>query len=181
MPASYGKYYGITLLIIALALGSAYLYFRNAEDVPVPNGNDIPPGTLPPHITPEQPPDNTKPFIPPTGNTFSVKTRDGKNLTIKNFYREAAEVTPYGYVVIEETPDYRFLFFEQDSSFLINIRNSNVHVGRAVAESDLPDLLGISTQQICRLIISVGVSLHVSEKYGGQSYGLSFCSWGKQL
>lgn len=187
----------IILAIIIFAGGSTFLYFRYTQTPSPENGNDNGTGALPLGTQPYYPPssgngnitppplnngntnnNNTNTTTPPTGPTVSVKTQDGKMIEVKNFYANAVE-TMHGYVVIKETSYYRLIFYETDNSFLINITNSNVPTARAVAELELPDIFGIQQQQICRLIISIGVSIHVSEKYGGKIYGLSYCPGGE--
>ena len=103
-----------------------------------------------------------------------MQTKTGGTIELKNFYPQAVKTLP-GYVVIKETPYYRLIFYEADTSFVISIINANVPTARAVAELEVPDTLGISQQEACQLRISIGVSLHVSETYGGKSYGLGFC------
>ena len=188
-PSNYRMIGIIILMIIILVGSSTFLYFRYTQISPPENNtsNDgILPGETQPPYYPSPTPDNNGSannngaITPPTGPTFSVRTNDGKTLEIRNFYMDAAEKMP-GYVVIKETPYYRLIFYEVDSSFLVSITNSNVPTARAVAELELPDILGITQQQICRLNIYVGVSFQVSEKYGGKTYTLNFCPGGESF
>lgn len=111
----------------------------------------------------------------PVSDTIQIQMKNGATLTVRNFYKNAVEITPYDYVVIKDTFYYRLLFFEKDNGFLVSIKDPNVETARAVAELELPDILGLAQQELCNLDIFITVPFYVSETRSGKSYTLSFC------
>lgn len=114
-------------------------------------------------------------FDPPTSPTLTVRGETGEYITVKNFYNTADEILVYGDALIKETEYYAFLFIRFDESFLIQLKDPNVKLARAVAESDVPELLGIPQADACKLALVIGVPYRVNEQYSKEIYRLSFC------
>lgn len=171
------------VLLLALLVAGVYFLFLSDRGVtPIPGSGGTPPigggGTTPPVGTGTgTPPATTTPpiTIDPNAPTVTVPTISGGTLAVKNFYKKPKEVLPHGDVVITETSDYSFLYIAYDKSFLITINNPNIHQARAVAESDIPVLLGIPPHDICTLKFSLAVPGDVNLEASGRDYGLSFC------
>lgn len=175
-------------ILSLLILAGIYLWFFRSPSYPTPGTTDGSTGVLP---TPGTTTGGTTSSgtttggstgsttgTIPTGEKFSIQTRTGAPIEIKNFYPTAVDVRN-DYVLIKGNPDYDMLFFPKEDSFLITLNNADVHLARAEAESDFPVILGIPTPQACDLKVSLTIPFEVSEEYGGKDYGLSFCPWGK--
>lgn len=182
----------IALLFLIGVVTLYYFYFSNKSITPLPGGTT---GTLPvpgettsgitSGITTGSSIGTTgtgiTPFKPPTGNSISVKKRTGGELEIDNFYKHAEDITLYGDALIRETPNYIIWYFPRDSSFLIALKSTDVHLARALAESEFTAALNISQAQACELQVLLGIPRGVNQDLAGQDYGLSFCSWGKEF
>lgn len=123
----------------------------------------------------------TDTFESPTNPTLSVRGASGEHITVKNFYTASKEILVFGDAIIQETEYYKFLFIRLDESFLIILKDKNVHVARAIAESDMLEILDISEADACKLALIVGVSPEIPEigEQYNQVYGLSFCPGAK--
>lgn len=171
------------LLLALLAAGIYFLFFSNSSVTPIPGSGGTPPigggGIIPPgggNATGTPPATTTPPFVPDlNAPTVTVPTISGGTLAVENFYKKPKELLPHGDVVITETGDYSFLYIAYDQSFLITINNPNIHQARAVAESDIPILLGIPARDVCTLKFSLTVPGDVNLEASGRDYGLSFC------
>lgn len=115
-------------------------------------------------------------FVPPEGDVIDVSTAVGGTLSVTNFYKTADTLLLYGNVILRETSEYAIQYTRFDSSFLIIVTGSvNPHLSRALAESDIVDILDISQQDACKLKITIAVSHNVSEKLSKRFYRPSFC------
>lgn len=171
------------LFLALLAAGIYFLFFSNRSVTPIPGSGGTPPigggGITPPNggngtTTPSA--TTTPPITPdPNAPTVDVRTQSGSVLKVKNFYAHPKEWSPHGDVLITETTNYRFLYIAIDGSFLVTVENPDIHRGRAVAESDIPIILGLSQQETCELPLSLYVPITVPEGQSLTDYGLSFC------
>ncbi len=172
------------IILIALLTAGAYVFFSSGRGNPLgPGGSGgIPPigggGGTPPggNGGPGGTPTTTPPD--PNAPTIEVPTASGGKIPVNNFYKHPVELSPAGDVLIAETSNYRFLYIPFDGSFLIVIVNPNMYLARAVAESDVPVILGIPPKEVCALKISLGVPRAVNEAASGREYGISFCPGG---
>ena len=127
-----------------------------------------------------QPPVNNITPTTPSGSTISNQTSDSGMLSVRNFYTDAEAKTSDD-VVIRNNNYYTLFYFPHESSFLITLNDTDVHRARAVAELELPDILKVSKQDLCRLVIFITIPFDVNEKYSKENYTLSFCPGGKSF
>ena len=171
------------LLLAFLAAGAYFLFFPHNGTSPIPGSGGTPPvggggvtppgggsGTSTPFAT------TTSPFVRPDPNapTIEIPTTSGTAIHVKNFFHDPKKMFS-DYVDITETSYYTLLFINYDQSFLISITNPDIHRARAVAESDIPIILGIPAKDVCSLKFSLTVPGDVNLQASGRDYGLSFC------
>jgi hypothetical protein len=163
-----GIFIVILLLLLIIFVISGIFYFFGAEPGQPIGNNHLPSGN---GTTPPPPPPSSQDLIP-------VKTRTGGTMSVKNFYKNAKEITAERDVIIADGADYILMYFPKDQSFIIRLNNPDVRNARAIAENALLAFLNITKEQACNIHVSVTIPLAVSSTYGGKDYGLSFCSWG---
>lgn len=76
---------------------------------------------------------------------------------------------------------YSITYAEFDNSYAIALYTFPLSSARLAAESELRSILQINDASICQLRITVAVPMGISETYGGQDLGLSFCPGSTQL
>lgn len=118
----------------------------------------------------------------PTQNdkTIHIKTSGGSPLAVKDFYKDAVQVTNDD-VLVRDTNYYTLIYFPAESSFLITINDPNIRTARAVMELELGDTLGVEKQDLCELAVFINIPFDVNEIYSKKSYGLSFCPGGESF
>jgi len=79
-----------------------------------------------------------------------------------------------------KTP-YSIFYVEADKSFHITLLQEPLRGTRAQAEQVLLKKLGVTEQQVCSLVVYVGVPGPVNQFYGGKELGLSFCPGAEAL
>lgn len=148
--------------------GIFYAIFGMRETEPGIDGGSLPLGNGAPPIS-----------APPSSqDTISIKTRGTETISVKNFYKNAEEITEEGDVVIADTSDYILMYFPKDQGFIIRLNNPDVGRARAAAENAFLVFLDVTKDQACNIRVSVTVPLAINATYGGKDYGLSFCPWG---
>jgi len=124
--------------------------------------------TLPPAVT-------STPLVAPTGTTFTLGTSQG-NVTVNNFYNNPVFITQdQQTVVLAQTSTYSIVYNVADSSFMISLLSAPLAAARQDAETALLNILGVSESDACKLKVSEGVPISVSDEYPGENFPLSFC------
>lgn len=116
----------------------------------------------------------------PTGDTMVIGTLKG-SVTMNNFYKNAAIVSPGEGALVTENPDYDIVYSSYDSSFSISLLKTPIDTTRLEAENALLKSLGIKKEDACKLKVMVSVPISVDPQYAGVNLGLSFCSSTFQL
>ncbi len=108
-------------------------------------------------------------------STITIGTSRG-TVTLNNFYSTAAYTTQDGQtVVLQDQADYQIVYNVSDSSFIISILATPLEANREAAEAAFLAQLGISQADACKLKVSEGVPIGVSDQYPGVNFPLSFC------
>lgn len=108
-------------------------------------------------------------------STITIGTDRG-TVTVNNFYNTASYTTQDGQtVVLQDQADYQIVYNVSDSSFIISILATPLEANRQAAESAFLSQLGISQADACKLKVSEGVPIGVSNQYPGVNFPLSFC------
>lgn len=96
-------------------------------------------------------------------------------VTVKNFFKTAEEITPYGDVVIVNKPEYRILYQANFNQFLVNILSSPFEGVKAQAEKEFLRILDVTALQACSLNVIIATPRFANPDEAGREYGLSFC------
>ncbi|PIR69561.1 MAG: hypothetical protein COU47_02290 [Candidatus Niyogibacteria bacterium CG10_big_fil_rev_8_21_14_0_10_46_36] len=156
------------IIILLLILGFfAYRTLFSTPPVDIPNPPDGDIDTLFP-ISPATP---TPPL--PTGDKITITTHKG-TVTTNNFFKIARDIGSDVYS-LAETTSYYITYYRPDNSFQIAIGSRPAQASRAQAESALVNLLGITEQEACGLLINLAVPFDVDPALAGHNYNLSFC------
>ena len=108
-------------------------------------------------------------------STIAIGTDQG-TVTVNNFYNTAAYTTQDGQtVVLQNQADYQIVYNVADSSFIISILAPPLEANRQAAEAAFLAQLGVSQADACKLKVSEGVPIGVSDQYPGVNFPLSFC------
>ncbi len=159
---------GAMIIVVAIAFVVFFLLQRNAPGTP---GTGMGTGTLPPAST------GTPIVVPPapTSTSIVLGTSQG-SVTMNNFYLTAQAITQdKEAVILTNTGDYAISYYVPDSSFSIALLSTPLNAARQAAESAFLSKLGISQQDACKLTVTEGVPIGVSDQYPGESFPLSFC------
>ncbi|HEY6348836.1 MAG TPA: hypothetical protein VI636_05440 [Candidatus Angelobacter sp.] len=107
---------------------------------------------------------------------FAIHTAHG-DVSVIDFRQHPAQVSSdKTSFVVENTDSFVIAFYAPDSSFNIALESKPLKLARANAEKAFLRDLGISQNDACKLLISVGVPISVDYSAAGKDYGLSFCS-----
>lgn len=102
-----------------------------------------------------------------------IKSSKGE-VTVNNFFKSARDEGSRSFS-LKETSDYSIGYFQPDNSFQIALISAPLQSSREKAESALLDILGISKNDACKLLLHQGVPHFVDKTLSGRNYGLSFC------
>ncbi|MDP2676685.1 MAG: hypothetical protein Q8O83_03300 [bacterium] len=155
---------GIFVVFILIIAGFfAYRTFFTAPQEPISNENVLFPISR-----------NATPPPLPTSDTVTLITEKG-TVTTKNFLKNAASIGSDVYSLTDPfaTGDFGILYLRKNNSFLISIRTKPIDAARQEAEQEFLRLLGISRNEACNLLISVGAPGVIDPLQ--KEYGLSFC------
>lgn len=137
---------------------------------------------------------------PPAGDFMTVAGKGGEVVTVRNFLNDSG-VTLTGtstsdggyYLVAQPYPEgvtpviggedasYEILYFPLDSSFLISILHEPIGEVRREAALDLAERLGLSSTELCAVVVQVGTPVWVNDFYGARSLGLPGCPGSIQM
>ncbi|MDP3963008.1 MAG: hypothetical protein Q8Q39_00765 [bacterium] len=154
---------------VALAGIFSLLFFMRAPEGVVPTPTQASGPTLHPKLS----------EIPDSDSV----TLDGiaGPVTIKNFYRTAANVITPDVVVVFNTDSYTIEYFGRDNSFGIVLLKKPLAASRQEAEAAFLEALAVSRPTACMLRVSLGVPYSVEPAASGTDFGLSFCGNGIPL
>ncbi len=111
----------------------------------------------------------------PSGSAIMLGTSQG-TVSVNNFYQNADSITQdQQTVVLQDKPEYSIVYNVSDSSFIISILSMPLEASRQAAEAAFLTQLGISKTDACKLRVSEGVPIGVSDQYPGENFPLSFC------
>jgi hypothetical protein len=158
----------ILVVIVAIIIG-ALIFFVVQRNNAGGGAGSTSTATLPPVVT-------STPVGPaPTGTTLTLGTSEG-NVTVNNFYNNPVFITQdQQTVVLAQSSTYSIVYNVSDSSFTISLLSAPFSAARQAAEAALLSSLGISQQDACKLKVSEGVPISVSDEYPGENFPLSFC------
>jgi len=156
---------GIPLLGLFLVIWFFFSYWPSQSQISNDTGNGSAP--LPIAAT-------TTPTVNTENNQITLPGKTGL-VTTNNFYKTAVEITDRNDALITSNDDFQILYYPADNSFFITITNKPIESVRKKAETELLNRLGISTEDACRLKVSVGAPGWVDDNLAGQELGLSFC------
>ena len=71
--------------------------------------------------------------------------------------------------------DYTIVYYPIDGSFGVGLATEPLGAVRKEAEQYLMNTLGLSEQQMCSLKYTVMTTTYVSQQFGGENLGFSFC------
>lgn len=71
--------------------------------------------------------------------------------------------------------NYNIVYFSSSKTFVIGLADEPLGAIRLEAEQNLMHILGLSSDQMCKLDYTVITSSYVSPTYGGKNLGFSFC------
>lgn len=111
----------------------------------------------------------------PAGDAITIGTAHG-SVTMKNFYKNAAIVSPGEGALIIDNAAYDVSYSAYDSSFAISLLQTPVMSSRAAASTAFLQSLGISEQDACKLKVTVEAPVSIDPQNAGIDLGLSFCS-----
>lgn len=100
-----------------------------------------------------------------------------KQLPIAEYKNQAKKIIDNNSLLMDETSDFDMIFsnYNNQNSFLISIKSSNIEEARKKAEKKLIEILKVEKEEICSLNVYVAVPKYVDENLAGQNLGLSFC------
>jgi hypothetical protein len=132
-----------------------------------------------PTLAPEVPtgtvfPDIDERVVTPSAWKVPVKTTNG-TMEVNDFLAYTIEYYPGDVYLIASSTAYTILYYQEDGSFLITLDDgTNVPGAREKAERALLNLLQVSENDACRLLVDLTIPPYVDFMNAG-SYGLSFC------
>ena len=109
-----------------------------------------------------------------------VETDEGE-IKIDDLYTEDSILLSNDGVVFSDQKDYSIMFFPDDASFIISIKDGNIYEVRKKAEADFLSKANITEQEACQLDVILSVLWTADINAAGVGYGLSFCSDGVAL
>ena len=158
----------IILIVIILICGGIIFALLAISKTPAPSVEDS--GSLPFVWTIEDVPRTPA----PNGEPFTIKTLEA-DLQVKNFFPQSQPIRGYDGVILKKTPGYEIRYFTKEQSLLISVLQTPVLEVKQQAEKELPSLLGLSEEDICKLKIEVTTIISVDEELAGQELGVGFC------
>lgn len=156
-------------IILFLFVAGFFVYqtFFTVPPVEIPNPSNGNENTLFP-VSPSNP---VTP-IPP-GDNITLTTRKG-SVTTKNFLKTAEDFGA-GVYALSMTENYHINYYRPDNGFQIAILTRPAQTGRDQAETALLEMLGITEQEACKLLVSLSVPFDVDPSLATKEFGLSFC------
>lgn len=156
-------------IILFLFVAGFFVYqtFFNVPPVEIPDPSNRDENTLFP-VSPSTP---AAPL--PTGDQITLTTRKG-SVTTKNFLKTAEDFGA-GVYALSMMENYHINYYRPDNSFQIAILTRPAQTGRDQAEAALVEMLGITGQEACKLLVSLSVPFDVDPALVTKEFGLSFC------
>ena len=109
-----------------------------------------------------------------------VETNIGE-VEIDDLYTEDSVLLSNNAVLFSDQNNYSIMFFPDDASFIISIKDGNINEVRKRAEADFLSKTNITEQEACQLDVTLAVLWTADINAAGTGYGLSFCSNGVSL
>lgn len=137
-------------------------------------------------------PDGSSPF-PDTGivdnqiqGELKIRMQDGSLVEVRDFRNDQFVQKAYGDYVISDAPGqdagtFLMQYSTSDSGILVSLRRKPLSEARNNAENALRQHLGVSEENMCNMVISIGVASDVDYSLAGQELGLSFCPGSVEL
>lgn len=174
----------------ALTAGIGYYLFTKNANPPTPN-TEKNPTTEPEQTQPTKPtqkpnatePEKTEVVVPgqepkpDTESDFLTITSSNGNVMVSNFYKnpQTRFIDKQGDLRIYENLNYNITYFPGNQSFSILISDTDIWATRTIAERNFLEILGITKERSCSLLVMLVVSTFANENASGIDYGLSFC------
>lgn len=171
----------IVLVLIGIAVG-AWFFLRGPSPVnqtaPVTQTTTLPvAGSVPVTTTASGNPISSQPMIslPTTVDNLFVSARD---FTLD----PAVSIDPNDPAVLDLTgtassSPFSITYRKTDGLFTMLLRAEPLGAVRAEASQKLLDLLQVSKQEACNLIVDVRIASTTNSLYEGKYIGLPFCEW----
>jgi hypothetical protein len=182
------------VFFVALTAGIGYYLFTKNTNPPTPNTEKNPVTAEPEQTQPTNPakkePEQTQVYVPgqepkpeDMESDFLTISSPNNNVMVANFYKNPKTrfIDKQGDLRIYENFSYDITYFPSNQSFLISISDSDIWTTRTIAERNFLEILGITKERSCSLLVTVAISRFANENAAGIDYGLSFCPNGIPL
>src|SRR3989344_36245 len=111
--------------------------------------------------------------------TTSPQQASGKILVdgviVNDFYKNAESTLSNGDALLKKGEGYQISYVDQYKTFKLTITGKDFSSLRKTAEETFLTLLGVSQNDVCRLIVDVTSPSYATNQYAGQTFRLSFC------
>ncbi len=129
----------------------------------------------------------TAPGVSPSAGTgISITAADGSVIRTNDFINDPRTVKDpvnAGYYNLGATTSASYLitYIASTQYFNVELLQEPIGTARALAEQYLEQLLGISTDDLCRINYTVSVPTNINAFYSSRDLGFSFCPGATQL
>lgn len=109
-------------------------------------------------------------------NNMTITGKNGEKIKIYNIEKlKNTEKIGDTDIILADTPEFSISYYRPDQSFAISIMSKNFKDSREKAEKNLLKILGLSSEEACKLKLTLSTPTFINAEIAGGNYGLSFC------
>ena len=154
----------ISIIVVLLISAISFAIYKNQKNKNQTTNLKVTP------IPTSQLPTSYPVYQKPEGLTIEIS-----GVEINNIYNLNPQINERKDATFKTSDQYQLIYFSKENEFLISILASPFDQIRLIAEQDFLKILGINTNQACKLQVIISTPLYVNPNEAGKNYRLSFC------